>query len=168
MCNVLWSKTFCTLSVLSASDRSFMVDPLIQHCHNYMGYCFQLVKGLTYRIAHTMAFVTPVVEHWLKRKIAQWFHNEGLIQWPIAPWADALPWSYICSYASRNDVKTCKMLWPYQEKSHLDSDGHLNNQVVCLVPVTQSIQDRSTSVTQWVFFELKYFQPQYDSFKNKL
>ena len=24
------------------------------------------------RIAHTTAFVTPVVEHWLERKIAQW------------------------------------------------------------------------------------------------
>ena len=26
----------------------------------------------TDRIAHTMAFVTPVVEHWLEREIAQW------------------------------------------------------------------------------------------------
>ena len=25
-----------------------------------------------YRIVHTTAFVTPVVEHWLKREIAQW------------------------------------------------------------------------------------------------
>ena len=28
----------------------------------------------TDRIRHTMAFVTPVVEHWLEREIAQWFH----------------------------------------------------------------------------------------------
>ena len=28
----------------------------------------------TDRIAHTMAFVTPVVEHWLEREIAQWVH----------------------------------------------------------------------------------------------
>ena len=28
----------------------------------------------TYRLAHTTAFVTPVVEHWLERKIAQWVH----------------------------------------------------------------------------------------------
>ena len=28
----------------------------------------------TDRIAHTTAFVTPVVEHWLEREIAQWFH----------------------------------------------------------------------------------------------
>ena len=26
----------------------------------------------TDRIAHTKAFVTPVVEHWLEREIAQW------------------------------------------------------------------------------------------------
>ena len=28
----------------------------------------------TDRIAHTMAFVTPVVEQWLEREIAQWVH----------------------------------------------------------------------------------------------
>ena len=26
------------------------------------------------RIAHTTALVTPVVEHWLEREIAQWVH----------------------------------------------------------------------------------------------
>ena len=31
-------------------------------------------KGPTDRITHTTAFVTPVVEHWLKREIAQWVH----------------------------------------------------------------------------------------------
>ena len=47
----------------------------------------------TDRIAHTTAFVTPVVEHWLEREIAQWVrpmkdrsddpsHHEGtLLQW---------------------------------------------------------------------------------------
>ena len=28
----------------------------------------------TDRIAHTKAFVTPVVEHWLERDIAQWIY----------------------------------------------------------------------------------------------
>ena len=27
------------------------------------------------RIAHTTAFVTPVVEHWLEQEIAQWVHH---------------------------------------------------------------------------------------------
>ena len=30
----------------------------------------------TYRIIHTTAFVTPVVEHWLEREIAEWVHHE--------------------------------------------------------------------------------------------
>ena len=28
----------------------------------------------TDRITHTTSFVTPVVEHWLEREIAQWVH----------------------------------------------------------------------------------------------
>ena len=42
------------------------------------------------RIAHTTAFVTPDVEHWLEREIAQWVHHEGSIRRPIARWANAL------------------------------------------------------------------------------
>ena len=41
-------------------------------------------------IPQTMAFVTPVVEHWLEREIAQGIHQEGLIRRPIAPWANSL------------------------------------------------------------------------------
>ena len=37
------------------------------------------------RLAHTTAFVTPVVEHWLEREIAQWVHHEGLIRRPTVP-----------------------------------------------------------------------------------
>ena len=37
------------------------------------------------RIAHTTAFVTPVVRHWLEQEIAQWVHHEGSIRRPIAP-----------------------------------------------------------------------------------
>ena len=50
----------------------------------------------TDRITHTTAFVTPVVEHWQEREIAQWVHpHEGSIRRPTAPWANALPLSYI-------------------------------------------------------------------------
>ena len=38
------------------------------------------------RIAHTTAFVTPVVEHWLEWEIAQWVH-------PMKDWSDD-PWAY--------------------------------------------------------------------------
>ena len=44
----------------------------------------------TERIAHTTAFVTPVVEHWLEWEIPQLVHNEGSILRPIAPRANAL------------------------------------------------------------------------------
>ena len=37
------------------------------------------------RIAHTTAFVTPLVEHWLEREIIQWVHHDGSIRIPIAP-----------------------------------------------------------------------------------
>ena len=33
----------------------------------------------TDRITHTTAFVTPGVEHWLEREIAQWVHHVGSI-----------------------------------------------------------------------------------------
>ena len=33
-----------------------------------------IVRHHTDRIAHTSAFVTPVVEHWLEQEIAQWVH----------------------------------------------------------------------------------------------
>ena len=38
----------------------------------------------TDRIAYTTAFVTPVVEHWLEREIAQWVHHEELIRQPMS------------------------------------------------------------------------------------
>ena len=44
----------------------------------------------TDRIAHTTAFVTPVVELWLEPEIAQRVHHEESIWRPIAPWANAL------------------------------------------------------------------------------
>ena len=34
----------------------------------------------TDRIAHTTAFVTPVMEHWLEQEIAQWVDHEGSIR----------------------------------------------------------------------------------------
>ena len=43
----------------------------------------------TDRISHTSAFVTPVVEHWLKREIAPWVYHDGSIRRPVAPWANA-------------------------------------------------------------------------------
>ena len=52
--------------------------------------CFFYMHHPTDRIAHTTAFVTPVVKHWLEREIAQWVHHEGSIRRPIASRANAL------------------------------------------------------------------------------
>ena len=41
------------------------------------------------RIEHTTAFVTPVVEVWLEREIAQLVYHEVFIRRPIAPRANA-------------------------------------------------------------------------------
>ena len=46
-------------------------------CCRIMCYSFRLAARVllsTDRITHTTAFVTPVVEHWLEREIAQWVH----------------------------------------------------------------------------------------------
>ena len=53
--------------------------------YRHMGDSFRLAAGFFYmhhptdRIAHSTVFVTPVVEHWLEREIAQWVHHEGSI-----------------------------------------------------------------------------------------
>ena len=38
----------------------------------------------TDRIAYTSVVVTPFVEHWLEREMAQWVHHEGSIQRPMS------------------------------------------------------------------------------------
>ena len=62
----------------------------------------------TDRIAHTTAFVTPVVEHWLEHEIAQRVHHEGSIWRPIAPSANALTTElhFASSYQCR-----VKLIW---------------------------------------------------------
>ena len=71
-------------------DHSVREEILCPH----MGYSFQ--QGLFYMchptdtITHTTTFVTSVMEHWVEWEIAQWFHHEGSIRWPIAPWVNAL------------------------------------------------------------------------------
>ena len=50
----------------------------------------------TDRIAHTTAFVTPVVEHWLEQEIAQWvYHMKDLSDDPSHHERTPLPRSYI-------------------------------------------------------------------------
>ena len=67
----------------------------------------------TERIAHTTAFVTPVVAHWLEREIAQWVHHmKDRSDDPSHHERTLLPLSYIslpgkdtCSTKHQNQVK---------------------------------------------------------------
>ena len=45
-----------------------------QECSPISSKGFFYMHHPTDRITHTTAFVTPVVEHWLEREIAQWIH----------------------------------------------------------------------------------------------
>ena len=62
----------------------------------FMGSSFSLgVRDLyvhhpTDRIVYSTAFVTPVVEQWLKQQTVQWFYLVGRNRWPTALWVDAL------------------------------------------------------------------------------
>ena len=53
------------------------------HCSHYMGYSFTLAaRVLLYTpdsIAHTTAFLTPVMEHWLEQEIVQWVQHDRSI-----------------------------------------------------------------------------------------
>ena len=77
-----------------ASDiwlRTILIVRKETHCR-HMGYSFQLTARVllygyaTDRMAHTMAFVTPVVEHWLEREIAQWVIPMELNLAPLNQW----------------------------------------------------------------------------------
>ena len=72
-----------------ASDiwlRTILIVRMETRCR-HIGYPYQLTARVLYmhhptdRITHTTAFVTPVVEHWLEREIAQWVH-------PMKDWSD--------------------------------------------------------------------------------
>ena len=63
-----------------ASDiwlRTILIVRKETRCH-HIGYSYQLtVRVLSYAPSHRQdntAFVTPVMEHWLEREIAQWVH----------------------------------------------------------------------------------------------
>ena len=73
----------------------------------------------TYRITHTTAFVTPVMEHWLEREIAQWVN-------PMKDWSDdpshnertLLPRNYISLPRKRKATSSLDgMVWCGSEQA---------------------------------------------------
>ena len=76
----------------------------------------------TSRIAHTTAFINPVMVHWLEWETAQCVHHEGLIRWPITLWADDLPQREICTLPGLERIQIITMyftavIWdrPYKQ-----------------------------------------------------
>ena len=105
----------------------------------HIGYSFRLTARVllyahpTDRIAHTTVFITPVVEHWLEREIAQWIH-------PMKDRSDdpshhermLLPRSYISLLFDKQS--TCFTLFVclfvcFQERHAAYIENHLLDQV---------------------------------------
>ena len=60
-----------------ASDiwlRTILIVRKETRCRHSYQQGFFYMHHPTDRITHTTAFVTPVMEHWLEREIAQWVH----------------------------------------------------------------------------------------------
>ena len=93
--NVLFNDAFNTFYLRLYGDRHMAMDIQVARDENrcrHMGYSLQLAARvllcpLSHRLDSTYHgfFFTPVVEHWLEREIAQWFHHEESIRRPIAP-----------------------------------------------------------------------------------
>ena len=74
----------------------------------------------TDRIAHTAAFVTPVVEHWLEREIAQWVHPmKDRSDDPSHHERTLLPRSYISLLTESNVWRHLPV--PYQHATNVQS-----------------------------------------------
>ena len=69
--NVLFNDALNTFYLRLYGVRHMVKD------HSEQGFFY--MHHPTDRIAHTTAFVTPVVEHWLEREIAQWVHERTLL-----------------------------------------------------------------------------------------
>ena len=68
----------------------------------------------TNRIAHTTAFVTPVVEHWLEREIAQWVHPmKDRSDDPSHHERTLLPWEYCGMFDIKTGAENSRFHWGY-------------------------------------------------------
>ena len=79
-------------------------------------------RDILYALSHRQGSTYTQTE---AQEIAQWVHHEGSIRRPIAPWTDALKWSYI-SFQNTTDYKQIFIKffisiihWNYQCKSSL-------------------------------------------------
>ena len=91
------------------------------------------VKWKWYRRACTTTSATPVVEHWMEQETARWVYHEVSIRRPIAPWANALPLSYVLLPAQ----------WVHPMKDWSDDPSH-HEQTLYLWAMSRSQLNGST------------------------
>ena len=94
----------------------------------------------TDRIAHTIAFVTPVVEHWLEREIDQWVHPmKDPSNDPSHHERTLLPRSYI-SLPFKNEVQKKKKK---RKKGNVLFNDALNTFSLWLNGIRHVVKDHS-------------------------
>ena len=74
--NVLFNTFYLQFYLRLYGVRHMVKDHSDSFPISHKGYFY--MHNPTHRIIHTTAFVTPVVEHWLEREIAQWVHHEEM------------------------------------------------------------------------------------------
>ena len=80
------------------------------------------------RIIHTTAFVTPVVEHWLEREIAQWVHPmKDRSDVPSHHERTLLPRSYISLLSGDKVFSTAVAISHYQVRSSQVFNVHIQS-----------------------------------------
>ena len=93
-----------------------------------------------------MAFVTPVLELWLEREIAQWAHHQGLIRRSIAQWADPLTTELLSTEV--NKVRSNRLHYQISEQKLIKYNG-------CQIPQGESLYTKSRSHTARSFLSSK-------------
>ena len=105
----------------------------------------------TDRMAHTTAFVTPVVEHWLEREIAQWVHSmKDRSDDPLHHERTLLPRSYM---EGRKEGRKCYIYDIQHIYGYMAMDQATAVAQWCKCLSNEwSVRDQSLSVNQWWCF----------------
>ena len=113
----------------SNSKRENQLLPLL----GLLFYSFQLAARdfQIDRIAHPTAYVIPVVVHWMELEILQRVNREGLIRWPVTPWATSPTLRSIKDISIKHALRD-EHSW-YQKATHICNDFWLSHYLVSLL-----------------------------------
>ena len=127
--NTFYLRLYCVNNVVKHHSDSERGNPLPPHRLlfpiNSKGSFICTIRD---RIAHTTAFVTPVVEHWLEREIAQWvFPMKDRSDDPSHHEQTLLPQSYISLlYIMMHSISdvwfTIKLVWFQMQKLKMKTE----------------------------------------------